>query len=334
MRGTIRCAVAAAALAAAMATPVLADSKHDPVITEARADDAGRFLQVIGTALPTGGQLRLTLGDYLAPLHVTSSTPTRIEALLPPGIAPGTYLLSITTVGSGSGDDGPRGDSSWVTLGARGQSGPAGPQGPVGPMGATGQQGLAGPPGPQGPAGAAGAQGPVGPPGPAGPTGTSAGLPNIDALAGLPCNFAPQDAACPYAVRVEFDYSTKAIGLFCRPNSQSADFFVITGKLAADEQIRMSGVAATLSVSQTFTPNAGYTRGGGVFCSGSEIAITVERYRTGAGPYLAGGQDLSLFGPGCAPTPLPVSTGTAAVVATCTVSFPAWSPFLVRISVE
>lgn len=157
-----------------------AASAHDPVISEARANDAGTHLLVTGSALPTTSQ-RVTLGIGTAPLVVTLATPTRIEALLPPGIEPGTYLLSLTgPQAAGSGAGGPRGDEFWVTIGA---TGPAGAPGAVGPQGATGATGPAGPAGPQGlqgpmgPAGAPGSpgaigpQGPVGPEGPAGPQG-------------------------------------------------------------------------------------------------------------------------------------------------------------------
>lgn len=148
-----------------------ADSARDPVITEARANDANTILQVVGTDL-SGGAPRLTLGTQAAPLVVTLATSTRIEALLPPGVPPGTYLLTLT-IGKyrdrkSSDSEGPRGDEFWVTLGAQG---PSGPQGIAGPAGATGQQGLAGPPGPAGPQGVAGATGPAGLQGPPGTAG-------------------------------------------------------------------------------------------------------------------------------------------------------------------
>ena len=150
MTKTLRGLAAIAAVAhLAVAPAALADSARDPVITEARANEANTMLQVIGTSL-SGGTPLLTLGTQAAPLVVTLATPTRIEALLPPGIAPGTYLLTLTTgkqrQTKGSDAEGPRGDVFWVTLGAQGS---AGPQGPAGPAGATGQQGLAGPPGPR-----------------------------------------------------------------------------------------------------------------------------------------------------------------------------------------
>jgi len=96
------------------------------------------------------------LGIGAAPLAIILLTPTRIEAALPAGIAPGTYLLTLT-VGKqkdkAGGSEDRLSDEFWVTLGAQG---PTGPQGPAGPAGATGQQGLAGP---------VGATGPQGPPG-------------------------------------------------------------------------------------------------------------------------------------------------------------------------
>ena len=159
-----------------------ADSARDPVITEARANDANTILQVFGTDL-SGGAPRLTLGTQAAPLVVTLATSTRIEALLPPGVPPGTYLLTLT-IGKyrdrkSSDSEGPRGDEFWVTLGAQG---PSGPQGIAGPAGATGQQGLAGPPGPAGPQGVAGATGPAGLQGPPG----TAGAMGLQGPAGLP----------------------------------------------------------------------------------------------------------------------------------------------------
>ena len=179
LRGLAAIAAVALSAAAPLAT---ADSTRDPVITEARANDANTILQVIGIGLSVGAPV-LTLGTQATPLVVTLATPTRIEALLPPGIVPGTYLLTLTTgkkkEGKGSDAEGPRGDVFWVTLGAQG---PTGPQGPAGPAGATGQQGLAGPigaTGPQGPAGPVGTSGPQGPAGPAGATGSQgpSGLP-------------------------------------------------------------------------------------------------------------------------------------------------------------
>jgi hypothetical protein len=142
------------------------------------------------------------------PLTVTSFTDTTIEANLPTGIVPGTYLLVLAhgffpaatfnlTVGGGGtqgeqGPPGPAGPAGPMGLpglpglpGATGATGPAGPSGPaglpgasgpagpVGPAGTPGATGPAGPVGPAGAPGATGAVGPVGPVGPAGPTGAT-----------------------------------------------------------------------------------------------------------------------------------------------------------------
>ena len=107
------------------------------------------FLGLNGKKLPTV-LLRTTV------LALVSETPTQIIALLPAGLTPGTYLLTVANSSEGSYD------TCDVTIGA---AGPAGPTGPTGATGATGPQGPMGLPGPRG---ATGAQGP---PGPAGQTG-------------------------------------------------------------------------------------------------------------------------------------------------------------------
>ena len=204
-----------------------ADSPHATLITEARADTSSTTLTVLGSNLPTNA--RLTLGGIAAPLVVKSASATRIEAALPPGIVPGSYLLTIGAIKSnGKVDD--DGDAFWVALGAQGATGPQGPAGPAGATGATGQQGLAGPQGPagamgpqgpagtmgpQGPMGATGPQGPVGatgpegptgatgPQGPAGPAGGSSALASLDALQGIPCRTTPGVRSCSFT-RVEY----------------------------------------------------------------------------------------------------------------------------------
>jgi len=298
---------------------------HDPLIAEARSDDANTVLRIIGSDLPTK-QPRVSLGALAAPLVVTLATSTRIDALLPAGITPGTYLLTVTSGKKDSNGDGPHGDEFWVTLGARGDAGPPGAPGATGATGAAGGIGPMGPAGPSGPVGAAGATGAAGPMGPAGPPSTGAGLPNIEALEGLPCGLVGQNpSACQNAVRIErLDYydqfNGEAFGLYCRPHTQSYDLYLITANLALDEQLRISVVTATSSSTETARHNAGYTRLGAFPCVGEAATITVYRYRTGTGPYLSGGQASTLFGPGCADAALPVSTGPTEVVATCTVA--------------
>ena len=181
----------AAAVLFASAPLANAASAHDPVISEARANEGQTHLLVTGSGLPTTGP-RLFLGLGTAPLLVTLATPTRIEALLPAGIAPGTYLLSLTGAQSGgSGAGGPHGDEFWVTLGAAGPTGAQGVAGPQGAPGATGQTG------PSGPAGSAGPQGPQGSQGPIGPVGAqgSPGVPGATGAQGPSGNIGPQGPA-------------------------------------------------------------------------------------------------------------------------------------------
>ncbi|HET7871854.1 MAG TPA: tail fiber protein [Terriglobales bacterium] len=116
---------------------------------------------------------------------VTMYTDTHL-VILPSGISPGSYLLTVINNSHRGNSDGVR-RTAWFYLtlgqGGNGSPGPAGPQGPqgiqgppgpAGPQGATGPAGAAGPAGPQGltgPAGPAGAQGLTGPAGPAGAQG-------------------------------------------------------------------------------------------------------------------------------------------------------------------
>lgn len=187
----------AAAIALAFAAPALA---ADPVILEARADVAGASLTITGTDLDDGTP-QLTIGGMSTPLVVTSASATRIVALLPPGLAPGSYLLSLSLRRGGGGGGGARGDEFWLTLGAagptgatgpagpRGPAGPAGPAGIAGPTGATGPAGPRGPAGPPGTAGIAGATGATGPAGPRGPGGVLI-VNNLGATVGTLVDFA------------------------------------------------------------------------------------------------------------------------------------------------
>lgn len=112
------------------------------------------------------------------PLAVSASSPTQIQASLPPGLVPGTYLLSVT--------QGSKSSLFNVAVGEEGPVGPQGPQGAQGPqgdIGATGAQGAQGAQGPQGPQGQTGATGTVGPRGEVGPQGP-AGLQGPQGLSG------------------------------------------------------------------------------------------------------------------------------------------------------
>ena len=180
-RFTLAFALALATASIAWPTLAFAQSPHAPAITEARAD-AG-VLHVFGFNF--AGRPRVTLGA--ATLTVISTTATRIQALVPASVVPGSYLLTVTTGGhdDNRGYDG-KYDESWITIGAIGAQGPAGSPGadgatgPAGPAGATGPSGapgaagipgLQGPQGVQGPVGATGATGPMGATGAAGPAG-------------------------------------------------------------------------------------------------------------------------------------------------------------------
>ena len=158
----------AVVVTAALAGAARADSKNDPMIVEARANAAQSILEIRGFNL-AGTKPVLVLGSLPTPLQILSTTSTRMEALLPAGLEPGSYLLSLT-VKKKEKDGDERGDEFWVTIGAQGPSGKDGKDGVAGP---TGPAGATGPMGPQGPAGLAGATGPQGLAGPPGPPGAS-----------------------------------------------------------------------------------------------------------------------------------------------------------------
>src|SRR2546428_3684141 len=88
-------------------------------------------------------------------LTVLSSTDTRIDAMLPPGVSPGSYVLTVSRPGNSPNDI----DTFDITLGA------VGPQGPKGDKGDPGAQGPPGAKGDKGDKGETGAQGPAGPAG-------------------------------------------------------------------------------------------------------------------------------------------------------------------------
>ena len=176
--------VAAAALvvivALPLAPPVAAQGSSTPLITSVTADYTvdPPTLTIKGTVLGSPGTTTVTL-DQLGNLTLKSVTSTQVVANLPtnPAVAPGSYLLTLT-----SGSKASQFDEFWLTLGTQGPQGPTGatgatgPQGPAGaqgPQGLTGATGATGPTGPQGPAGAQGSAGPTGPQGPAGAQGAT-----------------------------------------------------------------------------------------------------------------------------------------------------------------
>jgi hypothetical protein len=220
----------------------------------------GRVLHIVGTnfgaALP-----QVTLGSQR--LAVVSNSATRVDALVPATLAPGSYLLTLAP-GNANGDHSGSGthgegnyDEFWVTFGASGAAGAPGAPGapgaagPAGRDGAAGPQGPAGPIGPQGVQGIAGPVGPAGPQGIAGPAGTNAGaggsLPSLDTLAGLPCNLSNTGRACRGTSTLEYEPFTHQMSLFCRPTQPP---FVFTASvsmptLAAGQVLTIDGLVIT-----------------------------------------------------------------------------------------
>ncbi len=173
--------------------PVAADSSNEPVITSVRENNAG-LLQIFGSNF-SGGTPKVTLGTLSAPLSVTLATANQVDVAMPGGLAPGSYLLTLTIPkknDKSSGGEDVRSDEFWVTIGAMGPAGPQGPAGAAGPMGATG---LAGPAGPQGSKGDTGPQGPKGDAGPQGPAGP-AGPPGGSGEAGVAVYRVPATNSC------------------------------------------------------------------------------------------------------------------------------------------
>lgn len=234
--------LACAALAAPM--PSLADSSHQPAITEVLAD-AG-VLRIRGFDLG-GGTLRVTLGGVS--LGIVSATATQVEAAIPSTLAPGSYLLTFTVGNGRSGEDNSKYDEFWVAIGAVGPKGEAGPQGPAGtpgPQGATGPvgpQGAQGVPGPPGNEGAAGAQGPAGPAGPAG------SIASIDALAGLPCNLVNARRACRGVAAIAYDRLTNGLALTCVPGPEvkpTLTFAYNTTRITQGQTVRVASTVINI----------------------------------------------------------------------------------------
>jgi hypothetical protein len=350
MNKTLRTLAAIAAFTIASAAQLAsADSSRDPVIIEVRANAANTVLQVTGANL-SDRTPKLTLGAQARPLVITLLSPTRIDALLPAGISPGSYLLTLTTGkqkdgGNDSNED--RGDEFWVTLaaagaagkdGATGPAGPAGPAGVTGATGAMGPQGLTGPVGPAGatgpqgsngaagPVGATGPQGPAGPAGaigPQGPSGTGGSLPSFDSLVGLPCNLANIPFACRGVIALELgavDYNTgsNSVSLSCVAGRQPYFRFFLYGVgLAPDEEMTVSELAS--GTTYTIRHNlGGYTRIDGSLCREQVATIRIVRTRIADGAQ-PGGRDIALTGPGTCTGTVPVSgAGGNEVVMTCT----------------
>ena len=111
------------------AHPSLAAPNSPPrlVIVSVTPDVVAETLTIDGTSFGNAEPV-VTLNG--TPLTVPIWTPSHIEATLPPGLAPGTYLLTVSR-----GPATTQFDAFNVTLGAAGPQGPAGPTGPQGPPG-------------------------------------------------------------------------------------------------------------------------------------------------------------------------------------------------------
>ena len=159
------------------------------VVTAAAADTSQSLLFVAGQGFTPAAVVFLG-GQPLGGV-VVNGQGTALSALLPPGVPPGSYSLTVvagpasiqTTVFAVTlGAVGPRGEDG--PPGPAGVQGPEGSEGPQGPTGQAGQAGPAGSRGPQGPQGFLGPGGPVGPSGPQGAAGAS-GVLGMVALSGL-----------------------------------------------------------------------------------------------------------------------------------------------------
>jgi len=136
------------------------------LIVRAEADYGIGNLYIGGENFPSPDAPLVQLNGQA--LSIVSSTNTAITTILPAGIQPGSYLLTVS-----SGEAASQFDAFNVTIGAAGPQGPAGPQGVAGDTGPAGPAGPQGSEGPQGPTGAQGSQGPQGLQGPAGPAGAN-----------------------------------------------------------------------------------------------------------------------------------------------------------------
>jgi len=144
----------------------LAGSSPPPqlLILGATVEGGGATLRIVGRNFGSGDPV-VTLEDEH--LVVVTATSTEIVAMLPAGLVPGSYLLTVAR-----GPATTQFDAFSVAIGG-GAPGPTGPTGPQGPTGPTGADGATGPTGPQGATGATGADGAPGAQGPTGATGAT-----------------------------------------------------------------------------------------------------------------------------------------------------------------
>ena len=289
----------------AASTLIHAESSHQPAIIAARAE--GAFLRIEGFEFGAGKPL-VTLGGVN--VVVEASTATRVDALVPAGMVPGSYLLTLTAAKANKADDGSdasRYDEFWVTIGAvgpagakgdrgadgvpgpvgatglAGPSGPQGPQGAQGPAGSPGKEGPAGPAGKDGAAGSPGKEGPQGPVGPAGPEGKAgAGLSTIQSLADLPCTV----AACAGTTAVTFDPLTSGLRLSCVRISGNMTLFIegstsVKAKLPGKTDslkftTDVAGFEGEFDLGRTNVP-LGFDVSQGGMCTGQLVSVTLTR---------------------------------------------------------
>lgn len=152
---------------------VLAQGNAQLVILRAQVDLDNDLVFLEGQSFIAGKDPlpSVTLSGF--PMTVVGApTDTQLVFAIPDGLAPGTYLVTVSR-----GNTSAKNDVFSMTVGGNGPRGPAGEKGdtgaigPEGPQGLEGSQGPEGPPGPQGETGAAGAIGAQGPQGETGATG-------------------------------------------------------------------------------------------------------------------------------------------------------------------
>lgn len=149
----MRIKIAVLAMSMLLALSAVADDAQ-LAITSAEADFAIGRIYVKGKNFGNDAPLVKLSGQVLT---VMSFTTESIDAMLPAGIAPGTYVLVVSR-GPGNDNNG-KSESLDVTLGAAGARGPKGDQGLPGPKGEKGDRGDKGDKGDKGDAGSPGLKG-------------------------------------------------------------------------------------------------------------------------------------------------------------------------------
>lgn len=167
----------------ALALPASADDPTSQlVINSAQVDFGIGRIYIAGKNFGSPTAPEVKLNDQM--LTVMSFTDGTIDAVLPAGIQPGSYLLHVSRGSSSTqngvfdvtlgavgpnGDKGDKGDQGLT--GSKGDTGDRGAQGIQGPKGDKGDTGATGPKGNTGDPGEQGTQGPKGDKGDAGATG-------------------------------------------------------------------------------------------------------------------------------------------------------------------